>query len=216
MIRALVPAKTLGEAKGRLAAVLSELERRALALAMLEDVLRALRAVPAIDSISVVSPDDEVLSLAARLGANPVAESASVRGLNQALNRAVSAMSPPPNALLIVHGDVPEVTPADIEALLAALPERGIALCPSPDKGTSALALRPPGVIAFRFGEKSSVMHRREAAARGVPAETVHLDSLSRDIDSLEDLRSLLSRPANSATHRTLAELGITERLANA
>ena len=43
MIRALVPAKALGEAKGRLASVLSEIERRKLALAMLEDVVRTLK-----------------------------------------------------------------------------------------------------------------------------------------------------------------------------
>ena len=74
MIRALVPAKALGEAKGRLGSLLSEIERRKLALAMLEDVVRALKAVPAIESVSVVSPDSDVLSLAAELDASPVAE----------------------------------------------------------------------------------------------------------------------------------------------
>ena len=213
MIRALVPAKALGEAKGRLASVLSEIERRKLALAMLEDVVRALKAVPAIEGVSVVSPDAEVLSLAAELDASPVAESANVRGLNQALARALSAMSPAPDALLIVPGDVPEVTPGDIETLLAALPERGIALSPSADRGTCALALRPPDVIALRFGERSSVSHRREAMAIGVPAEVVQIDALSLDVDSPEDLRELLARPAETATHRLLAELGVAERL---
>lgn len=213
MIRALVPAKALGEAKGRLSSILSEVERRKLALAMLEDVVRTLKAVPAIESVSVVSPDAEVLSLAAELDASPVAESANVRGLNQALARALSAMSPRPDALLIVLGDVPEVTPRDIETLLEALPERGIALCPSADRGTSALALRPPDVIAFRFGERSSVNHRREAKARGVPVETVQIESLSRDVDSPENLRRLVARPAETATHRLLAELSVADRL---
>ncbi len=213
MIRALVPAKALGEAKGRLSSVLSEVERRGLALAMLEDVVRALTTVSAIESVSVVSPDAEVLSLAAELDASPVAESANVRGLNQALTRALSAMSPQPDALIVVLGDVPEVAPADIETLLAALPERGIALCPSADRGTSALALRPPEVIAFRFGDRSSVNHRREAMAIGVAAEVVPIASLSNDVDSPEDLRELLARPAETATHRLLAELAVAERL---
>ena len=64
MIAALVPAKALDQAKGRLAAVLSEDERRELALAMLEDVLRALQAVSRLDLIAVVSPDAEVLARA--------------------------------------------------------------------------------------------------------------------------------------------------------
>ena len=213
MIRALVPAKALGEAKGRLSAVLSEVERRKLALAMLEDVVRALKAVPAIESVSVVSPDGDVLGLAAQLDARPVAESANVRGLNQALVRALSSMSPTPEALLIVLGDVPEVTAGDIETLLAVLPERGIALCPSADKGTSALAARPPDVIAWRFGERSSVNHKREAMAIGVPTEILQIESLSHDVDSPEDLRGLLARPAETATHRLLAELGVAERL---
>lgn len=214
MIRALVPAKTLGEAKGRLSAVLSEIERRKLALAMLEDVVRTLKAVPAIESVSVVSPDADVLRLAAQLDARPVAESANVRGLNQALARALSAMSPRPDALLIMLGDIPEARPGDIETLLAALPERGIALCPSADKGTSVLACRPPDVITFRFGERSSVGHRREAKATGVPASVVQIESLSHDVDSPEDLRGLLARPGETATHRLLAELGVAERLA--
>jgi len=213
VIRALVPAKALGEAKGRLASVLSEIERRKLALAMLEDVVRALKAVPAIESVSVVSPDAEVLGLAAQLDAHPVAESANVRGLNRALARALSAMSPKPDALLIVLGDVPEATPGDIETLLAALPERGIALCPSADKGTSALALRPPDVIGFRFGEGSFLRHRREAKAIGVAAKVAQIESLSHDVDSPEDLRGLLSRPGETATHQLLAELGVAGRL---
>ena len=213
MIRALVPAKALGEAKGRLSSLLSEAERRKLALAMLEDVVRALKAVAAIESVSVVSPDSDVLGLAAQLDASPVAESANVRGLNQALVRALSSMSPQPEALLIVLGDVPEATPGDIETLLAALPERGIALCPSADRGTSALALRPPDVITFRFGERSSVRHRREAIAIGVASKVVQIESLSHDVDSPEDLRGLLARPGETATHRLLAELGVAERL---
>ena len=60
MIAALVPAKALDQAKGRLAAILNENERRGLALAMLEDVLRVLRSAEVIESVSVVSPDESV------------------------------------------------------------------------------------------------------------------------------------------------------------
>ena len=46
MITALVPAKALDQAKGRLAELLTEHERRSLSLVMLEDVLRAVNRRP--------------------------------------------------------------------------------------------------------------------------------------------------------------------------
>jgi 2-phospho-L-lactate guanylyltransferase len=214
LIRALVPAKTLGEAKGRLGDVLSLPERRRLALAMLEDVLVALRGVRAIQSTAVVSPDSAVSDLAARLGATPIAESANVQGINQALKRAVSVMSPAPDALIVIPSDIPELTPDDVEAVLAELPDRGVAGAPSKDGGTSALALRPPDVIAFRFGDKSFAEHEREAKVAGIPMRVVERDAFSRDVDSPEDLRELLRGKPGAATAHVLAELALTERLA--
>lgn len=214
MISALVPAKTLDEAKGRLAAVLSLTERRQLALAMLEDVLTALRAVPSIAAVAVVSPDSDVSELAARLGATPIAESANVSGINQALKRAASVMSPRPDALIVVPSDLPELTPADIERVLAVLPERGVAGAPSKDGGTSALALRPPDVIEFRFGPDSFAAHQREADDASVPMVAVEGDAFARDIDSPDDLRELLSHPAHTATQRLLTRLALAERFA--
>ena len=214
MIRAVVPAKTLAEAKGRLASILSVSERREFVLSMLDDVLTALLSVRAISGVSVVSPDREVLGLAGRLGATPIAESANVRGMNQALNRAVSAMSPAPDALIVVLADLPEITRADVERLLAELPEHGAAACPSSDGGTSALALQPPGVIPFCFGPDSFAAHRREAQRSGVEFREVRLQSLALDMDTPEDLRDLLSRPALTATQRLLDRMKVADRLA--
>lgn len=215
MIAALVPAKALDQAKGRLAALLREDERRCLALAMLEDVLKALQAVPDIDLIDVVSPDADVLALATDLGAEALAEPPSLRGINQALTHGLSVMSPRGlDALLVVLADVPAVTPAEITSVLRALPGgRGAVICPSSARGTSALALRPPDAIPFRFGPLSFQAHKREAAARGVPARVLRIDSLARDIDEPDDLRDLISHPAETATHRLLAQLQIARRL---
>lgn len=209
----MVPAKTLGEAKGRLADTLTAAERRQLALAMLEDVLTTLRAVPAIEGISVVSPDSEVSALSERLGATPIAESANVRGINQALKRAISVISPRPDALIVVPADLPEITPRDVEDVLEALPERGVAGAPSKDGGTSALALRPPDVIPFRFGPDSFAEHQAEAKKAGVPMAVVSSGSWMRDVDSPDDLRELLLHPGETATQRLLSKLGLAERM---
>ena len=214
MIAALVPVKALDEAKGRLADLLAQDERRRLALAMLEDVLRALQAVPRIDHAAVVSPDSAVLDRARELDAEPIAEPASCRGVNQALSHASAALlDSGADALLVIAADIPTALPAEIEAILDALPERGIAVAPTVDRGTGALALRPPGAIPFRYGRRSSVLHKREAVALGLPARVLHLASLARDVDKPDDLAEMLTRPAETATHRLLAELSIAERL---
>lgn len=54
----IVPVKGLGEAKSRLAAVLAPEQRAALVLAMLEDVLAAVRAVHD-GLLLLVTPDEE-------------------------------------------------------------------------------------------------------------------------------------------------------------
>jgi 2-phospho-L-lactate guanylyltransferase len=112
-----------------------------------------------------------------------------------------------------VLGDIPEITPSDVELLIEALPARGVAAAPSKDGGTSALALRPPDVIELRFGEQSFAAHRKAAARAGVEFREAPLERLSLDIDSPADLRELMSRPGDTATHRVLARLGILERV---
>src|ERR687896_1968471 len=68
-----VPVKSLERAKGRLSAILQPLERAALTLAMLEDVLDACMAQPGWHTW-VVSPDEAVLEVSARRRAKPVVE----------------------------------------------------------------------------------------------------------------------------------------------
>jgi 2-phospho-L-lactate guanylyltransferase len=212
MIAALVPAKGLDQAKGRLSAILTDTERRSLALAMLEDVVRAISAVPAIESVTVVSPDEDVLRAARGLGAEAVPEPQTARGINQALAYAAARL-PTGDGVLVVLADVPSVHPGDLAEVIGQLPERGAVICPSEDRGTSALALRPRDVLPFRFGDKSFQAHKREAAARGVPHKVVRLQSLANDIDGPDDLRELLLNPGETATHRLLAALRVAERL---
>jgi 2-phospho-L-lactate guanylyltransferase len=214
MIAALVPVKSLAGAKGRLSGLLSPVERQRLTVAMMEDVLRAVQAVPEVDLVAVVSPDRDALDRAAALAAEPITEPPSCRGINQALSHAAHVIvQRGADALLVVAADLPAALPAEIAAVLANLPDRGIAIAPTRDRGTGALALRPPDAVPFRYGLKSSVFHRREAAARGLPARVLHLDSLALDIDEPADLAALLERPAESVTQRLLAELRLAERL---
>lgn len=215
MTVALVPAKALDQAKGRLAELLTEHERRSLSLVMLEDVLRALSSARGVDRTFVVSPDQDILRDAERFGADPIAQPAALSGINEALKHASRVISlEEPTAILVLLADVPAVTSEEIESVLSALPrDLGAVICPSRAEGTSALALRPPDAIDFRFGPNSFAHHEREASARGVPVQALRFDSLLNDVDEPDDLRYLLSHAAETATHRLLAEMRVTERL---
>jgi 2-phospho-L-lactate guanylyltransferase len=215
VIAAIVPAKALDQAKGRLAAVLTEHERRSLSLVMLADVLRALNGARGVDRVFVVSPDQDILRDAERGGADPISQPSSLSGINEALKHALRVVSlEEPTALLVLLADVPAVTSGDIESVLGALPrDVGVVIAPSRAEGTSALAVRPPDVIEFRFGPGSYAQHEREASARGVPFETLRIDSLLHDIDEPEDVRYLLNHSADTATHRLLAEMRVGKRL---
>ncbi|MBI1885009.1 MAG: 2-phospho-L-lactate guanylyltransferase [Chloroflexi bacterium] len=215
MISALVPVKRLAQAKGRLAPLLSQEDRSALALAMLADVVRALGQAERVGEVAVVSADPRVLDEARRLGAVAIEEPTSVRGVNAALAFAARELTARgTEALLVVPTDVPTIAPSEVDGILKALPSpRGIVLVPSVARGTSAIALRPPGAVPFRFGPQSFVAHRREAVAGSVPSRILSIASLATDIDGPQDIVHLLSRPAETETHRALAKMDVVQRL---
>jgi len=209
VIAALVPVKALRRSKSRLRPVLSDGQRQALVMAMLEDVLRLLAGVPAIAATAVVSPDAEVLAFAHRLGAQPIREPPQPRGLNAALTFAAEELRAQGiGSLLVLPVDVPLATAADVEAILNHIDGApSIVLCPSKSGGTNALALRPPGIIPFRFGHRSSAAHRREATARGLPLSVLSLPSLALDIDRPTDLAAVLAQPNGSRSREVVASL---------
>jgi len=77
-----------------------------------------------------------------------------------------------------------------VAALTDALPAaRGAAIAPDrAGTGTNGLALRPPDVIALRFGAGSLAAHLAEAEAAGVPISEVHRPGLAFDLDTPADL----------------------------
>src|ERR687892_651410 len=123
-----VPVKSLERAKGRLAAVLEPLERAALTLAMLEDVLDACLAVPGWQTW-VGSPDEAVLEVSAGRGARPIAEEDP--GLLAAI-RQVEEEAAGADVLAVVLGDLPLLTAPALELALHTL---GPVVAVPPDSG---------------------------------------------------------------------------------
>ena len=195
MIFAVVPVKGLASSKSRLLPHLGRERVEKLAIAMLGDVVAALRAVPALETVAVVTPDARVAKAAEAAGALPLLRRYS--DLNAALDGSADELArTPDDAALIVLGDVAAVQPGDLEILiraLDALDRPAAVLAPSRDGGTSALLRSPWNSIEAGFGPGSAAVHRARAEAAGVGFAEVELPSLAIDIDTLADIEAALA-----------------------
>ena len=219
MIWAIVPAKTLELAKTRLAPILSPEERRELCLAMLRDVLGALRGVGAehLAGIALVTADAAIAETARALGAEIVAEQTT--GQNAAIEAGIAySRERDVSEVLVVSADLPLLCPATVEHLLAQArqtrQDRLVLLAPSRDRtGTNAMLQRPPGVIPFLFGVNSLQQHQHAAAERGVLVDLFQALGLAFDVDLAADLIDLINSPCQTHTQAVLAEMGLPQRL---
>jgi 2-phospho-L-lactate guanylyltransferase len=206
MIRVAVPVKDLASAKQRLAGTLTAAERRALARAMLEDVLDALEAgLPG--AARVVTRDAEVMDLARGRGVACLVEAAN-RGHTEAVAFAQEdALRAGARTFLTVPGDVPCVTAAEIAAVLAAAAgEPAVVLVPSLSGfGTNAALLAPPDAMPLKFGEPSFDNHLLAARQRGLRPAVLRLPGLGLDVDAPEDLDALLARGPATRSARLAA-----------
>jgi 2-phospho-L-lactate/phosphoenolpyruvate guanylyltransferase len=188
---AIVPIGALENAKSRLGGSLDAEERRDLVDAMIERTLAATTATPAIAETLVVSPDREALEQAAARGARTMRQHG--QGLNAGIREARDdAIAGGADAVAILPIDLPLVSPAALEQLLAplnVLGERPLVVL-APDRhhrGTNGLVLAPPDAIEPSFGGDSRAAH--EACATDSGARYVELDGpLSLDLDTPDDL----------------------------
>jgi 2-phospho-L-lactate guanylyltransferase len=191
---ALVPVKAFAEAKSRLAPELSAARRAELAARLLAHVLDAILASDAVDVCGVVSPDPVVLAQARAWGAVPLAQGRP--GLNPGLEAGRAwAVGRGAQALLIVLGDLPLLTPADVAGLVAEAAPRTVVLAPDRHEvGTNALLIAPPDLVPFRFGPDSAARHAAEAARQGLALRHYRSSGTAFDIDTPADLAAWLPR----------------------
>ena len=207
---ALLPFKGVEAAKGRLSPLLSQSERAAFALAMARDVLAAL-AQTRLDGILIVSRAAVARELAAEFGAEVFAE--SVRGLTAAVTEASAFLADRASGTMIIHGDVPLVTPAEIEAALNG--HRQVTLVPDrSDVGTNCVIATPPNAFRYQFDGRSFAPHRALARAAGLEPRVVRLPGLGLDIDTEAALRDFAGQASDTHAWRCLRALGVASRLA--
>ncbi len=206
---ALIPMKDLAGAKMRLADVLDRIERAEFALAMLSDVIAACKESGCFDDVVVVTADSDVCWHARELGAKPLAEPATLSGLNDGLTFGQRYIGRRMGAgeLVILPADVPLSRADDVRSVVEALApgEARIVIVRARDGGTNALAMRPVEAIPMRFGRNSADAHIAEARAAGIDAVELAIERLQFDVDAPEDVDALASLPVGAATAGWLA-----------
>lgn len=214
MVRIIVlPVRSLDESKSRLGSVLTPMERAALTLAMLEDVIDVTSVMPGWETW-VLSPDDAVLEVAAGRGVRPLPEAHGPlpAALEQADEEAAAAAAV---ATAVLLPDTALLTPA---ALTRALHTLGpVVIAPSTDgSGSNLLVRRPPGVMTARFGHDSFRRHLQAAAEADLPTAVVETEELGFDLDLPRDILTVLRTRRGTRTRAVLDELGAEPRFAEA
>jgi 2-phospho-L-lactate guanylyltransferase len=203
-IWAALPVKEFANAKQRLSPLLTPLQRATLAAAMLEDVLTALAGAN-LAGILVNTLDPLAIQLAHRYGARVIADDArsghtgAVAAMARVLTREGRA------GMLILPGDIPRVTAAEINALIAAhRPAPSFTITPAHDEmGSNAVLCLPPEVMPLRFGDNSYFPHLDTARRHAIEPTIVPLPGFALDIDHPDDLCAFL-RAEPSMPTRTL------------
>jgi 2-phospho-L-lactate guanylyltransferase len=209
---AVLPVKRFGAAKQRLAAGIDGEQRRALAAAMVADVLEAIGEARAIGRAIVVSGDPVAQELAAEAGAEVVPDPSDSGHVEAALAGIARAEADGADCVVLLPGDCPLLDPRELDRLLTGLPERYVGIVPDRHgTGTNALVLCPPDAIVPAFGEGSCARHVAAARAAGIAFGVEELASLGLDLDTPADVvalaRELEARPSRG--RRTAKALGI-------
>lgn len=179
-----IPVKASPESKSRLAGVLDAEARSVLVAAMLARVIAAARGAQNVTQVCLLgaaeSPGADVMLLREPGG-----------GLNAAVQAALSDVAARgADRVIVIHGDLPQVTSRDLE-LLAAAPAAEIAIAPDRHgTGTNAISLPLPAArgFSFAFGPDSFARHHAAAERLGLRIEEIHSQGLARDVDEPDDL----------------------------
>jgi 2-phospho-L-lactate guanylyltransferase len=214
---AVLPIKSFGFAKQRLASALGAGSRQALAQAMFLDVLATLRRARGIEQVVIVASEPSV-EFAADDHHVVVLEDEGQEGQSAAALIGIRwALESGYDRVLLVPGDTPLLAADELDALLDAAERDRTAVVIVPDRhntGTNALLLAPPTAIEPSFGPDSLERHVRLAETAGVAHRVERVVSLSFDVDTSDDLVAIAAaiEAAHAAAPRTRGALRQLER----
>jgi 2-phospho-L-lactate guanylyltransferase len=208
----LVPVKNLKNAKQRLAAILDQPARTALAQAMIHDVLEAVAACARRPEVAVVTNDAFASDLARHFGFRIIRDEANASE-TAAIEMATRVCeSQGAEQTLVIPGDIPLITSNELEQIFSAAPENGSLLVPAADRrGTNAAFRRPANLFPLRFGNDSFKPHFDAARRSGLPCVVLSLPGIALDIDDPRDLQQLVDAPGQTRSQVLARQWDLTE-----
>jgi 2-phospho-L-lactate/phosphoenolpyruvate guanylyltransferase len=182
-----IAVKRLAAAKTRLAPVFSAATREVVVLAMLIDTITAAAAAPAVQSITVVTPDDVAGDAARQLGARVLADPTPPghrNPLNNAIAAAEEVVRGETSNIVVLQGDLPALQSQELGEVIAAARTYPRSFV-GDRHGTGTSALIALGVaLDPQFGSDSAQRHARSGAIELTGA----WPGLRCDIDTPDDL----------------------------
>ncbi len=181
---AAIPLRGFDSAKTRLGEELPPDIRASVAAAVAARVATACRAAGW--RVLIVSSAPGVVAWCDRNDLDTLADPGG--GLNAAAAAAASAIT---GRWMVIHGDLPLVTAADLEGVAEKLDGDSVVLAPSRDGGTKVVAAT--GSFGFAYGPGSFARHLAAAAPRRTT--TIVRVGLAVELDTPDDLRATLRHP---------------------
>lgn len=205
----ILPVKGFEKSKLRLAKLLTDSDRKALAKAMFIDVIRVLCSSIAVTNIIVVTSNAEVMKLALEYGVTVVEEPELCKGLNAAVTLGVNyAQAAGAEQVMIIHADLPLLKQEHITLLQEAHGECAVTVVPDKLKlGSNVMMLTMPTKMQFFYGENSFHLHQLFCQQHDITHQTFIINDLMLDIDEPEDVIELSTQLIdndNSATQLCL------------
>ena len=199
-----IPVKGAPAAKSRLAPAVPDDARAVLARAFALDTIAAALGATSVARVLVVG-DDPSLAGVAEFVSEPSGEGAE-RGLLPAVRRGIAhARADASGAVAVLLGDLPALRPQELDAALAAAARHPLAFVRDADGTGTTLATAASGV-AFepRFGPGSA---KRHAAAGFVELAASDAPGLTRDVDTVDGLETVLHHGVGDHTAEAVARL---------
>ncbi|MEM2933535.1 MAG: 2-phospho-L-lactate guanylyltransferase [Halobacteria archaeon] len=194
-MRAIIPFKKQN-AKSRLAPFFNQEEREKFAIAMLKDVIKALKKSK-VSEVKVLAMSRE------GLGDIEVEIEVSDKGLNEAINEQFAKAK---EAVLIVMADLPLIQAEHIDEIIACKEDVVIAF--GKGGGTNVMLVRQPSKFRADYYEISYLKHKKIAMEAGLSFKAYDSFFTACDIDEVWDIAELLIHGRGEAAEY-LRELGL-------